>query len=355
MQTFRVGVLGATGIVGQQFITLLQDHPWFEISALAASDKSSGKPYGEAVHWVQDSPLPASVAEMPVLPAKPDLPCDLVFSALGASAAETIESAFAEAGYPVVSNASAFRMDPVVPLLIPEINPDHVDLIEKQHTRGEDKRGGFIVTNPNCSTIGLVLGIYPIWKRFGIRRMVVTTVQAVSGAGYPGLAALQIMGNVIPNISGEQEKIENEPLKILGKLVQGRIQPARMQISAQCNRVPVRDGHLVSVSLELETKAAVEDVREALETFVSPLAEYELPSAPKHPVVFLDDPFRPQPLKDLRTAGGMSVTVGQLAPCPVLHYRLVSLVHNTIRGAAGAAILNAEWLAVSGYLQKRDA
>ena len=348
MKKIRVGILGATGMVGQQFVLLLQDHPWFEITALAASEKSAGKPYGEAVQWVQSEPLPADVANLSVQEARPDLPCEVVFSGLDASAAESIERAFADAGYAVISNARNYRMHPQVPLLVPEVNPEHIHLIHQQ--QHDDGRRGFIVTNPNCSTTGLVLGVLPIWRQFGIRRMLVTTLQAISGAGFPGLPALQINGNVLPFIRGEAEKIQSEPLKIFGWLENGSIREAEIHIGAQCNRVPVRNGHLISVSLELRQKATLEAVRDTLRRFVSPLAEWNLPSAPAQPVRLVEEPFAPQPARDVMADGGMSVTVGQLSACPVLDVRLVILVHNTIRGAAGGAILNAEWLHVNGYL-----
>ncbi len=348
MKKIRVGILGATGMVGQQFVLLLQDHPWFEITALAASEKSAGKPYAEAVQWVQSEPLPEAVADLPVQEARPDLPCEVVFSGLDASAAESIERAFADAGYAVISNARNYRMHPQVPLLVPEVNPNHIELIRHQR-EGRPERG-FIVTNPNCSTTGLVLGVLPLWRRFGIRRMLVNTLQAVSGAGFPGLPAMQMLGNVLPHIRGEAEKIQTEPLKLFGSLEGDRVQAAEIQIGAQCNRVPVLNGHLISVSLELRQQATHEAVQETLRQFVSPLAEWYLPSAPPQPVRLVEDPFAPQPARDLMADGGMTVTVGQLAPCPVLDYRLVILVHNTIRGAAGGAILNAELLHVNGYL-----
>lgn len=348
MNKIRVGILGATGMVGQQFVLLLQSHPWFEITALAASEKSAGKPYAEAVHWLQGASLPETVSRLPVQRAEPGLPCDLVFSGLDAAAAEPIERAFADAGYAVISNARNFRMHPQVPLLVPEVNPGHIELIRLQQ-EGDPKRG-FIVTNPNCSTTGLVLGVLPLWQRFGIRRMLVTTLQAISGAGYPGLPALQITGNVLPNIPGEAEKLQTEPLKIFGKLQEKGVCPAEIAISAQCNRVPVLNGHLISVSLQLQENASFEAVRETLEIFTGPPTAAQLPSAPEYPVRFSDAPLSPQPARDLGADHGMSVAVGQLAPCPVLDYRLVILVHNTIRGAAGGAILNAEWLCVNGFL-----
>ena len=347
---WRVGILGATGMVGQRFVVLLQGHPWFEVGALAASDRSAGRPYGEAVQWLLESPLPEEVAALPVQKAEPGLECDFVFSGLSADAAREVEPAFAAAGYPVISNASAFRNDPLVPLLVPEVNGEHVHLIRKQQKQKGFSRGGFLVTNPNCSTTGLVLSLAPLFRRFGLEKLLVTTLQALSGAGFPGVPSLQILANVLPQISGEAEKIEWEPRKIFGVLGEGQIRPAELVISAQCNRVPVRDGHLISVSVQLEEPASLEEVRQAFREYRSPLAKWNLPSAPAQPVCLTEDPLSPQPLLHAGTGGGMAVTVGQLRECPVLDFRFVALVHNTVRGAAGGAILNAEWLAVQGYL-----
>ena len=352
MERLHVGILGATGAVGQQFIALLDEHPWFEVTALAASDRSAGKQYREAVQWILATPMPERIATMSVQECQPNLDCDFVFSALDTKVAGDIEWDFASHGIPVISNTRNYRHDPLVPLLIPEVNPEHIHLIPAQR-RQYGFADGFIATNPNCAVTGLVLGLLPIWRRFGIKRMVVTTLQAISGAGYPGVASLDILNNVLPNIAGEVEKIQSEPQKIFGKFEKDHIRPADLQISAQCNRVPVRNGHLVSVSLELAEPAEQEAIASVYREFRSPLAEWHLPSAPLIPVRFVTDTFEPQPLRDLGEANNMIVTVGQLQPCPVLSYRLVILVHNTIRGAAGGAILNAEWLKVNDYLKHR--
>jgi aspartate-semialdehyde dehydrogenase len=349
MRKIRVGILGATGAVGQRFVALLDQHPWFKVSALAASDRSAGKKYVDVVNWTLPTPIPGWAQDMEVQPTRPELDCDIVFSGLDAAVAKEVEWEFAKKGYRVISNARSFRYDPLVPLLIPEANPDHIHILAEQQKRYGFGRG-FIVTNPNCSTIGLVLGILPLWLEAGIEKMVVTTLQAVSGAGYPGVAGLDILGNVIPHISGESEKIEKEPLKILGKLEGNSFVEAEIAISAQCNRVPVRDGHLISVSLQLKKKLNLEAIRELYRKFASPLAEWNLPSAPYHPVGLDGSTFQPQPLHKVNSGNGMIVTVGQLRECSVLDVRLVALVHNTIRGAAGGAILNAEWLKVNGYL-----
>ncbi len=353
MEKLRVGILGATGAVGQQFIALLSDHPWFEVTALAASDRSAGKPYREAAQWVLTTPMPEKIATMSVQDCQPNLACDFVFSALDATVAGDIEWDFASHGFPVISNTRNYRFDPLVPLLVPEVNPEHIQLIPAQR-RQYGFGNGFIATNPNCAVTGLVLGLLPIWRRFGIQRLVVTTLQAVSGAGYPGVSSLDILGNVLPQIIGEVEKIQREPQKIFGKFKEDQIQLADLQVSAQCNRVPVRNGHLISVALELATTAKREEIAAIYAEFRSPLAEWNLPSAPLKPVQFSSDLFAPQPLRHLGESNSMIVTVGQLQSCPVLSYRLVILVHNTIRGAAGGAILNAEWLRVNGFLPARS-
>ncbi|MCS7082964.1 MAG: aspartate-semialdehyde dehydrogenase [Bacteroidetes bacterium] len=346
---WRVAILGATGVVGQQFVRLLAVHPWFEIRALVASSRSAGKPYGEAVRWLLPEPIPAEVASMPVL--EPDaLPEDveLVFSALDAISAEELEPKLARAGYPVISNASRFRLHPQVPLVVPEVNPEHLALIRHQGF-GE----GLIVTNPNCSTVGLVLALKPLEDRFGLESVVVTTLQAVSGAGYPGVPALDILGNVLPHIAGEEEKLETEPLKILGRLEGDRVQPAPVRISAQANRVPVLDGHLLSVSVRLRVDADPEAVRAAWLEYTSPIADLNLPSAPERPLRLFERPDWPQPRLHATADRGMSISLGRLRPCPVGHVRFVALVHNTVRGAAGAALLNAELLVRQGWLKRR--
>jgi aspartate-semialdehyde dehydrogenase len=349
MQKYRVGILGATGAVGQKFVEVLDGHPWFEITALAASERSAGKRYREAVNWIGARSLPPRIAAMEVVAAAPPLPCDFVFSGLDASVAGDLERQFAEAGYPVISNARNYRMHDDVPLLIPEVNPDHTALIEQQQWDGD----GFIVTNPNCSTVGLVCALQPLMEAFGVRQVQVTTLQALSGAGYPGVASLDALGNVVPYIGGEEEKMASEPRKLLGRLAQGRVEPAELVISAQCNRVPVLEGHLECVSVKLAQPVSPEDVRKAFENARSPIAGLGLPTAPeRHLYVFDDDRF-PQPRRHAELGRGMTVSIGRIRRCEVLDVKFVVLVHNTIRGAAGGAVLNAELLAKQGYLKHR--
>jgi aspartate-semialdehyde dehydrogenase len=340
---FRVGILGATGVVGQRFIQLLEGHPQFQIAALAASDRSQGKTFAEACKWRLPGDMPDRVKEIVVQPPAPPLDCDLVFSSLPTDIATDAETQFARAGYPVISNSSSHRMGADIPLLIPEVNPDHVALIDAQRkNRGYDR--GFIVTNPNCSAIAVVMALAPLHAKFGIMSCVVTTMQALSGAGYPGVASLDATDNVIPFIGGEEEKIEAETLKLLGQLGDGVINDARMSVSAQCNRVNVTDGHLASIRVKLSQSASLDQVREALASFTSVPQELKLHSAPVRPVIVRDEVDRPQPRLDRDAENGMSVTVGRIMPDNVLDFRFVALGHNTIRGAAGAAILNAELL-----------
>lgn len=346
---YRVGILGATGAVGQKFVEILDNHPWFEISALAASARSAGKPYREATNWIGAAPIPDAIAEQEVVQGKPGLDCDFVFSGLSASVAEDIERAFAEAGYPVISNARNFRMDKTVPLLIPEVNPDHIALIDQQNWPD----GGFIVTNPNCSTVGLVCALRPLVEVFGVNKVQVTTLQALSGAGYPGVSSLDALANVVPYIGGEEDKLATEPQKLLGTLAGGKITPSTITISAQCNRVPVLDGHVECVSLKLDRSAGVEDIRDALVRYRSPIADLGLPTAPDQLVHVFDEPNFPQPRRHANLGSGMTVSIGRLRPCEVLDFKFVALVHNTVRGAAGGAVLNAELLAHKGYLNHR--
>ncbi|MGA2559535.1 MAG: aspartate-semialdehyde dehydrogenase [Terracidiphilus sp.] len=351
-----IGILGATGMVGQRFIQLLQNHPWFEIAWLAASDRSSGKPYGEAAKWRLDAPLPESIARMTVSAATPESAPKIIFAALDAAIAREMEPDFANAGCAVVSNSSAYRMAPNVPLVIPEINADHLHLIEEQPSRAES--GGYMVTNPNCSTIGLVMALKPLEVRFGIEKIFVTTMQAVSGAGYPGVPSMDILGNVIPYIGSEEEKMEAETLKLLGQLTGHSVAPLDAKISAHCNRVPVEDGHTESVSIQFGNKlgraVTHEDILAAWAEF-RPLAGQQLPTAPEQPVEWAPQNDRPQPRLDRNRGNGMAVTVGRLRPCPVLDWKFTVLSHNTIRGAAGAAILNAELLASLGKLEPLSA
>ena len=349
-----IGILGATGMVGQRFIQLLEHHPWFEIAWLAASDRSSGKPYGEAAKWRLDTPLPARIERIMVSPAEPEGAPKVIFAALDAAIAHDMEPRFAAAGCAVISNSSAFRMAPDVPLVIPEVNADHLPLIETQSWRRES--GGYMVTNPNCSAIGLVLALKPIQDRFGIEQIFVTTMQAVSGAGYPGVPSMDILGNVVPYIGSEEEKMEAETLKLLGHIdtrSAGRtITPLAARISASCNRVQVEDGHTESVSIKLATPATREEILAAWDEF-RPLAGLHLPSAPAQPIEFAPQNDRPQPRLDRNRGRGMAVTVGRLRPCNLLDWKFTLLSHNTIRGAAGAAILNAEILHSSGDLVPR--
>jgi aspartate-semialdehyde dehydrogenase len=350
---WRVGVLGATGLVGQRLVHLLADHPWFELTEVAASERSSGKCYAEAVHWHPDAPIPEAARDLVVKGLDPSLDCDFVFSALDSSVAGPAEEDFARAGYPVVSNSRNHRMDPDVPLLIPEVNAAHLDAIPlQQKNRGYDT--GFIVTNPNCSTAGLVLVLKPLADAFGLERIFVVTLQAVSGAGYPGVASVDIHGNVVPFISGEEEKMESEPQKLLGKWDGTRFVEAGLGLSAHCNRVPVLDGHLECVSLSLKKIASLGEVREALRTFEVSAELASLPSALRHPVVVLEDENRPQPRRDVNTGNGMAAVVGRVRECPLLDVKLTLLSHNLVRGAAGAALLNAELLAARGFIKGRS-
>src|SRR5580698_9763386 len=342
-----VGILGATGMVGQRFVQLLEHHPWFEVAWLAASDRSEGRSYGDAARWKMKTPLPPRVAEMQVSPAVPEGAPKIIFAALDSSIAAEMEPRFAAAGCFVVTNSNALRMQADVPLVIPEVNPDHIQMIECQGWR--KKSGGFVVTNPNCSAIGLVLALKPLQDRFGIETVMAVTMQAVSGAGYPGVASLDILGNVIPYISKEEEKMEEETRKLLGQLNGTKVSPAGFAMSAQCNRVAVEDGHTESVSVRLKTKARPEEMIAAWNEYRSEPQELKLPSAPEHPVVYLEANDRPQPRFDVDLGAGMTAAVGRLRPCGVLDWKFTVLSHNTIRGAAGAAVLNAELLKAKGY------
>lgn len=347
-QKIPVGILGATGVVGQRFIQLLEHHPWFEVAWLAASDRSAGQAYGEAARWRLKTPIPGKISQMRVSPAEPNGAPRVIFAALDAGIARELEPKFAEAGCAVVSNSSAFRMQQDVPLVIPEVNPDHLALIEQQSWRKKSR--GYIVTNPNCSAIGLVLALAPLHQTFGVESLFVTTMQAVSGAGYPGVASLDILGNVIPYIAKEEEKMEEETRKLLGQLNSNHVQDAGFSMTAHCNRVAVEDGHTESVSVKLKQKADIEAVLAAIRDFKSKPHALGCPLAPERPLVYDAAPDHPQPRFDLDRGGGMTVSVGRLRPCGVLDYKFTVLSHNTIRGAAGAALLNAELLKVQGYL-----
>jgi len=349
---FKAGVLGATGLVGQRLVSLLAAHPWFELSEVAASERSATKRYADAVRWHLDAPIPDVARDLTVKTLAPSLDCDFVFSALDSSVAGPAEEEFARAGYPVVSNSKNHRMDADVPLLIPEVNAAHLDAIPvQQKNRGYGS--GFIVTNPNCSTAGLVLVLKPLADVFGLEKVFVVTMQAISGAGYPGVASMDIQANVVPFISGEEEKMESEPQKLLGKWDGKRFVDAGLGLSAHCNRVPVVEGHLECVSLSLKKVASLSEVREALSNFEVDAALAALPSAIRHPVVVLNDEARPQPRRDVNTGNGMAAVVGRVRACPILDVKLTLLSHNLVRGAAGAALLNAELLAARGFFKRR--
>ncbi len=356
MERRRVGILGATGMVGQRFIQLLNNHPWFEIAWLAASDRSAGKRYDEACRWKLDTPLPAKIAAMTLMPNVPELtPAGelprIIFAALDSDVARELEPKFAAAGCAVISNSSAFRMTNDVPLVIPEVNAEHLAMLEQQAWRKES--GGYLVTNPNCSAIGLVLALKPLEEKFGIESLFVTTMQAVSGAGYPGVASLDILGNVVPFIKNEEEKMQEECAKLLGSLDGDRVRLLDFKLSAHCNRVAVEDGHTECVSVKLKRPATYEQMLAAWREF-TPLAGihegHPLPSAPEQPVEYEEMIDRPQPRLDRMRGGGMAATVGRLRPCTLFDWKFVVLSHNTIRGAAGAAVLNAELLAMLGKL-----
>ncbi|MEX2530744.1 MAG: aspartate-semialdehyde dehydrogenase [Gemmatimonadota bacterium] len=346
-QRIPVGVLGATGSVGQRMVRLLDGHPWFRVAFLGASSRSAGRPYREAVHWVQDGPIPGEVAEMEVRDVEPGLDAPLVLSALDSSVAGEVERRFADAGALVVSNAKNHRMDPDVPLLIPEVNGDHLALLDSQS-------GGGIVTNPNCSTIGLALSLKPLHDAFGVHSVHVVTLQAVSGGGIPGVASMEILDNVVPYIGGEEEKLELETGKILGTLSSGTVAPARIQISAQCNRVPVIDGHLECVSVGFSRDASPEEAARVLSEFQGATRGLNLPSAPRRPIHVLTGEADPQPRLHRDLDRGMAVSVGRIRPCPLLSLRYVLLSHNTIRGAAGGALLGAELVVARGRLAGYD-
>lgn len=347
-QKIPVGLLGATGTVGQRFVERLTDHPWFELTAVAASDRSQGKSYGEAARWRLLSPLPERVASLTVSPATADLPCRIIFSALDAATAREVEPGCARQGKFVFSNASAFRMEEDVPLLIPEINADSLALVERQQRQRNWK--GAILTNANCSTIFLAMALAPLDRVFGVEKVFVTTMQAVSGAGYPGVPSLDILGNVIPDIPEEAAKIEREVAKILGETRGASVVSAPFTVSAMTYRVAVQDGHTESVSVGLGRRARASDVERAWQEFRGPEDVAGLPSAPERPVIYLAEPQRPQPRRDVDTAQGMVTLVGGLKPCPLLDWKFTALGHNTVRGAAGASVLNAEFAAAKGLL-----
>ena len=348
MEKIQVAILGATGMVGQKFIILLEGHPYFEIKEVVASPKSAGHKYASVCSWKQNVPVPENVGRLTVKRTTEELESHILFSGLDSSVAGPIEEAYAEKGHFVISNSMNHRMDPDVPIIIPEVNHDHLDIVKTQ------KYKGGIVTNSNCSTMFLAMALAPIHREFGVEAVQVTTMQAISGAGHPGIPSLDILANVIPFIGGEEEKMETETQKILGKLVDNRIIPAPIKISAQCNRVPVFDGHLETLSIKLKNKADVEQVKTVLEDFSGLPQELRLPSAPKKPLLLIGDRDRPQPVKDVWLNRGMSTVIGRVRECSVFDIKMVIMGHNTVRGAAGAAILNAETMLQKGHIYNNE-
>ncbi len=351
MPNYYVGILGATGAVGQKFIRLLQNHPWFAIKALGASGRSAGKKYQEAANWVEDVAMPESVSGLIVRNCKSEEfhDVDFVFSGLDSSVATEIEADFAGTGIPVISNAKNYRTDPTVPLLVPEVNPDHIALIEKQKFSDDGK--GWIVTNPNCVAIPLAMSLKPLHDRFGIDSVVLTSLQAISGAGYPGVPSLDILGNVIPLIGGEEPKIEAEPLKLLGELKDGVIEHADFPVQATATRVPVINGHLLSVTVKFkDAPSDFWEVKKAFQEWKSPIAGLDLPSAPEYPLHVHEDERYPQPRLHADSAKGMQTAIGRVRPANVMDAAYIAMAHNTVRGAAGGAILNAELLVKKEYI-----
>jgi aspartate-semialdehyde dehydrogenase len=349
MSKIKVAVLGATGAVGQRFVQLLEDHPWFEVTALTGSDRSVGQLYGEACRWVLDKPLPDYARSMKVVPTEPGLDATIAFSALPSDQAKAIEPGFAQAGHGVCSNASAYRMEPDVPLLIPEVNPDHTALIKVQ----QQQRGwsGFIATNPNCTSTGFTIAFRPLLDTFGIKKAFVVSLQALSGAGYPGVASLDAVDNVVPYIGGEEPKVETEPLKMLGKLNASHVINAPLKISAHTNRVAVVDGHTVCVSLEFDQPSGPQEAAQAMLDYEWAEIVRSLPSSPERVIEVRSEPDRPQPRRDRDAGRGMTTVVGRVREDPLFHVKFVVLSHNTIRGAAGGSLLNAELLAAQGIVQ----
>lgn len=339
----KVGVLGCTGAVGQKLISLLENHPLFELTEIAASEKSAGKIYKDTVNWLEPKDIPSDIANMTIKNCLPDLDCKILFSGLDSKVAGEIESKMADSGYIVISNSKNHRMSEDVPLVIPEINSDHFKLADSQK---QNNQKGFIITNPNCSTIVLCLSLFPVYKNFGLKKVIVSTMQAISGAGYPGVPSLDILGNVVPHIPDEEAKMETETLKIFGKYENGKISFADFKVSAMCNRVPVKDGHTISVSFETEKKASGEEILKCIENFNKEIKK----DSDTDVLRYFDNPFRPQPMLDSGKGGGMTVSIGNLRECKVLDWKFTALGHNTIRGAAGAAIINAEYLVKKGLI-----
>jgi aspartate-semialdehyde dehydrogenase len=349
-QPIPVAVLGATGSVGQRFVSLLDNHPWFKVVALAASDRSEGKTYAQACRWVLSEPMPAWAREMTLTPATPEAVkgAKIVFSALPADLAKNLEPEFARSGFAVCSNASSYRRDADVPLLLPEVNADHIQLVRQQR----QNRGwsGCILTNPNCTSTGLTVALKALDESFGLKRAFVVSLQALSGAGYPGVPSLDIIDNVIPFIGGEEEKVEWEPRKMLGKLSSNGIDLANIQFSAHTNRVAVIDGHIVCASVELGRTVSPQEAARAMRDYQAALPARDLPYAPNPVIVVREEADRPQPRLDRMTGKGMTTVVGRVRPDPLFHIKFVVLSHNTIRGAAGGSIYNAELLVKEGLL-----
>lgn len=350
MSKIKVGVLGATGAVGQRFSQLLTDHPYFDLVVLAASDRSAGKSYREATNWILTEPMPDHLGDITVQEMSTDLECELVFSALPTNSAREWESQYAEKGYGVFSNAGAHRMDSNVPLLIPEVNPEHLDLLPEQQAANGWQRG-FIVTNPNCTSIPMTMALAPLQAQFGVEAVIVTSLQALSGAGYPGVPSLDALDNVIPFVAESEEiKMNDEPNKMLGLSNGRQVTPAGITISAHCNRVPVSDGHLVTVSARFKTKPSLGDILQVWQNWEPLPQTLNLPSAPQPPLVIRPEANRPQPRLDRDAGNGMATVIGRLRPCEVFDVRFVALAHNTIRGAAGGSVLNAELMYAQGML-----
>lgn len=356
MNKISVGILGATGIVGQQYLQLLSNHPWFEVAFLAASEQSSGKKYGEAVQgrWHQYQPLPAKFINFPVHSIadieQASNECKIVFSAVTAQAAKIYEEQYAAAGLAVLSNTSYHRHTYDVPVLIPEINADHLEIIHAQRKKRGWERG-LIIAKPNCSIQSYMIPLDPLHRQYKIKKIIATTMQAVSGAGYPGVSSMDIHDNIIPFIEGEEQKSEQEPLKIWGQIQGDQIQNSQeIIISAHCNRVAVLDGHMACVSVEFEQKPSLEEILKVWNSYESLPQQLKLPSSPAQTIIYKTENNRPQPRLDRMEGNGMAITVGRLRGCPLLHYRFTALSHNTIRGAAGGGILNAELLYKKGFI-----
>ena len=354
MSKIKVGVLGATGAVGQRFAQLVADHPYFDLQVLAASERSAGKSYREATNWILTDPMPESLADMAVQPMSTDLDCPYLFSALPTEQAKVWESKLAEAGYGIFSNAGAHRMDVDVPLLIPEVNPDHLALLKVQQAkRGWSK--GFIVTNPNCTSIPVTMALAPLQAKYGVDMVITTSMQAASGAGYPGVPSLDLLDNLIPFVAESEEvKMGTEPNKMLGTLTDGKVEPAGVTISAHCNRVPVTDGHTVTVSAKFKQTVTIDEVLETWQTWRPLPQQLDLPFAPQPPLVVRSEQNRPQPRLDRDEGRGMATVIGRLRPCEVLDVRFVCLAHNTIRGAAGGSVLNAELMYAQGMMENGE-